>query len=183
MVACEWWFDFFNRLTSGAFLLPAGKVADVFGRKRIFVATMAAFSLTLLITGFATSPIFMDVCSGVLGVFAAGTVPPAVGALGTVYHKPSKRKNRAFACFSAGNPLGFVGGMIISGIAAEFASWRVSFWALCVVYAVFTLFATWTMPKEQDHLFTSIRELWKKCDPLGMLLSMLGIGLVSASLS
>jgi MFS family permease len=54
-------------------------------------------------------------------------VPPAIGKLGAVYEKPSRRKNRAFACFSAGNPLGFALGAFIAGVAMDVANWRTVF--------------------------------------------------------
>ncbi|KAJ5753944.1 MFS multidrug transporter [Penicillium nucicola] len=177
------WISAGMALTSGAFLLPCGKIADVFGRKRIFTTALAGFSAALLVSGFAKSPVFMDIFSGILGLFAAVAVPPAVGTLGTIYEKPSKRKNRAFACFSAGNPLGFVGGMLISGIAAEVANWRVSFWTLSVLYAAFTVLAIWTMPGDPILVHLSLGNFWKRCDPLGMLLSVTGIAFLSASLS
>lgn len=103
----------YSSLTSGAFLLTFGKLADMFGRKVLFIIGMAGYTFSLLIAGFANNAIYMDVFSGIIGLFAAAVVPPAVGVLGATYEKPSKRKNLAFACFSAGNPLGFVGGMIV----------------------------------------------------------------------
>lgn len=171
-------------LSSGAFLLTFGKLADLFGRKKMFVAGMAGFTLALVIAGFATSAIYMDVFSGILGLFSAAVVPPAVGALGVVYEKPSKRKNRAFACFSAGNPLGFVGGMIISGIADHVANWRATFWALAVLYAIFTLLTVWTVPNDPpDGTAPWNWESFKKCDLPGMLLVVTGVSFFSSALS
>ncbi|KAJ5489502.1 hypothetical protein N7539_004392 [Penicillium diatomitis] len=93
------WINAGASLSSGAFLLTFGKLADMFGRKALFIIGMAGFSLSLLIAGFATNAIYMDVFSGVLGLFAAAVVPPAVGALGAVYEKPSKRKKSRLCMF------------------------------------------------------------------------------------
>mgnify|MGYP002380351548 CR=1 FL=1 len=144
---------------------------------------MAGFTIALLIAGFATNAIYMDVFSGIIGLFAAAVVPPAVGSLGAVYEKPSKRKNRAFACFSAGNPLGFVGGMIISGVASHEYNWRASFWALSVVYAVFTLLTVWTVPPDGFPSTPVSWEAMKRLDPLGMILATVGFAFFSSSLS
>jgi MFS family permease len=150
----------------------------------MFVAGMAGFTIALVVAGFATSAIYMDVFSGVLGLFSAAVVPPAVGALGVAYEKPSKRKNRAFACFSAGNPLGFVGGMIISGIADHVANWRASFWTLAVLYAIFTVLTIWTVPGDPpDSTVPWTWESLKKCDLLGMLLVVTGVSAFSSALS
>ncbi|EED17304.1 MFS multidrug transporter, putative [Talaromyces stipitatus ATCC 10500] len=171
-------------LTSGAFLLAFGKVADMFGRRIMFMASMAGFTVALVIAGFANAAIYMDVFSGVMGIFCASAVPPAVGSLGVVYSKPSKRKNRAFACFSAGNPLGYVGGMIISGIASQVGNWRIALWTLAVIYAIFTLLAVWTVPSDPPKAKAELNwQSMKKLDPIGMLLAISGIALFSTALS
>jgi hypothetical protein len=172
-----------HRLSSGAFLLSFGKLADMFGRKTLFIIGMAGFTLSLLVAGFATNAIYMDVFSGILGLFAAAVVPPAVGALGAVYEKPSKRKNRAFACFSAGNPLGFVGGMIISGVASHEYNWRASFWALAVVYALFTGLTVWTVPADGFARTPLSMEALRQFDLLGTGLVIVGFAFFSSSLS
>lgn len=155
----------------------------MFGRKVLFIIGMGGFTISLLIAGFATNAIYMDVFSGVLGLFAAAVVPPAVGALGATYEKPSKRKNLAFACFSAGNPLGFVGGMIISGVAAHLYNWRASFWALAVVYAIFTVLTVWTVPADGFARTPLSVQALKQFDLLGMGLVVVGFAFFSSSLS
>ncbi|KAJ5476153.1 hypothetical protein N7475_001882 [Penicillium sp. IBT 31633x] len=177
------WINAGASLTSGAFLLTFGKLADMFGRKMLFIIGMAGYTFALLIAGFATNAIYMDVFSGIIGLFAAAVVPPAVGALGASYEKPSKRKNLAFACFSAGNPLGFVGGMIISGIAANFYSWRASFWALSVVYFIFTILTVWTVPADGFARTPISVQAFKKFDLLGTALVVVGFAFFSSSLS
>ncbi|CAI7612775.1 unnamed protein product [Penicillium glandicola] len=177
------WINAGASLTSGAFLLTFGKLADMFGRKVLFIIGMGGFTLSLLIAGFATNAIYMDVFSGILGLFAAAVVPPAVGALGATYEKPSKRKNLAFACFSAGNPLGFVGGMIISGVAAHLYSWRASFWALAVVYGIFTVLTVWTVPPDGFARTPLSVQALKQFDLIGMVLIIVGFAFFSSSLS
>lgn len=177
------WLITTNRLSSGAFLLTFGKLADMFGRKKLFVAGMAGFTIAMLISGFANNAIYMDVFSGISGLFSAAVVPPAVGTLGVIYEKPSKRKNRAFACFSAGNPLGFVMGTIISGIASDAYNWRASFWAVTVIYAVFTLLTIWTTPNDTGDRTRLTWESFKKFDLLGTFLIVTGIALFSSALT
>lgn len=115
-------------MSSGAFLLFFAKVADTFGRRPLLIFSMGAFAISSLITGFATNAMYLDVFGGLLGLWSAAAVPPAVGILGAAYEKPSSRKNKAFACFSAGNPVGFVFGCLLSGAAADLFNWRASFY-------------------------------------------------------
>jgi hypothetical protein len=121
-------------LAAGSFLLFFGKLADLFGRRSMFIGSLFLFSVLALGAGFAKRPIQLDVICGFIGLMSAGAVPPAQGMLGAIYEVPSRRKNAAFACFSSGNPLGFVFGMLSGGIASQVFSWRASFWFLALVY-------------------------------------------------
>lgn len=144
---------------------------------------MGAFAVSSLITGFATNALYLDIFTGLLGLWSAGAVPPAVGILGAAYERPSKRKNRAFACFSAGNPVGAVMGTIFSGVAAHLFSWRASFYLLAIIYAVFFIAAIWTVPKTQKSLEKLSWLTLKKFDVIGILISMAGIAFLCSSLT
>jgi predicted MFS family arabinose efflux permease len=144
---------------------------------------MGAFSISSLIAGFAKNAMYLDIFCGLLGLFSAAAVPPAVGILGAAYEVPSQRKNRAFACFSAGNPVGFVMGSIFSGIAANIFNWRASFWLLSIIYLIFFAAAIWTVPKTQKETEKFSFGVLKRFDMFGILLSMAGIALFCSSLT
>lgn len=118
------WIAAASTLTAGAFQLTVGQLADLLGRKLVYMAGMGSFAVFVLLLGFATNPFWMDIVLGVLGISCAMVVPPAGGILGAAYEKPSKRKNMAFAAFSAGNPTGFVLGSITCGVATMLFSVR-----------------------------------------------------------
>jgi predicted MFS family arabinose efflux permease len=144
---------------------------------------MGAFAVSSLIAGFATNAMYLDILCGILGLWGAAAVPPAVGILGAAYSVPSKRKNRAFACFSAGNPVGFVMGSIFSGIAEKLLGWRASFWLLAIIYLAFFVAAIWTVPRTQGQTEKLSWAALGKFDLLGVLLSMAGIALFCSSLT
>ena len=170
-------------MTSGAFLLFFAKVADTFGRRTLLIFSMGAFAISALVAGFATNAMYMDVFCGLMGLWAAASVPPAIGILGAAYEMPSKRKNRAFACFSAGNPIGFVAGSILSGIAAKIFDWRASFYLLAIIYGVFFVAAIWTVPETQAEKEKISLEALKRFDLFGIFLSIAGISLFCAALT
>jgi MFS family permease len=172
-----------SRLSSGAFLLFFAKVADAFGRRSLLSFAMAAFAISSLIAGFASNAMYLDVFCGLLGLWSAAAVPPAVGILGAAYSVPSKRKNKAFACFSAGNPVGFVMGSIFSGVAAHLFSWRASLWLLAMIYICFSIAAIWTVPKTQASIEKMSWDVLRRFDVFGILLSIAGIALFCASLT
>lgn len=177
------WIPASSSLTGGAFLLGFGRLCDLLGRKTVLLASLACLSALCIGVGFSTSGIGLDAVNGVIGVASAATIPAALGILGTVYGKPSKRKNYAFACFSAGNPLGFVVGMLIGGIATQIANWRTSYWVLSVVFAATTGVAAYSTPVDQSTKRSWSRETITRFDFFGIFLTIAGVGLLSAGLT
>ncbi|KAJ5427481.1 Major facilitator superfamily domain general substrate transporter [Penicillium cf. griseofulvum] len=165
------------------FLLMFGRIADYYGRKKLFLFGMGGFTFAVLTASFATSPIYLNIFSGVIGICSASVVPPAIGKLGAVYETSSVRKNRAFACFSAGNPLGYVGGMMISGIAADISTWRTSFRALAILYAIFTIVGAWAFPPDEGTTVPLSIESLRRFDVMGTILIVVGFASLTASLS
>lgn len=139
--------------------------------------------MSSLIAGFSTNAMYLDIFGGLLGLWSAAAVPPAVGILGAAYELPSQRKNRAFACFSAGNPVGFVMGSIFSGVAAHLFNWRASFYLLAIIYVVFFFGAIWIVPRTQTETEKFNLKTLKRFDLFGILLSMAGIALFCSSLT
>ena len=178
------WISAGQTLSAGCFLLFFGRVADLFGRRMMFLLSMGCFSACMLIMGFATNPFYMDVFCGLSGICSAAAVPPAIGKLGAVYEKPSRRKNRAFACFSAGNPIGFALGAFIAGVSMVVASWRTVFWVMSVIYAFFTVAAYFTVPDDVEQKKGGFNiETFKMFDFLGAFLAIAGIALFTAALT
>jgi len=148
----------------------------------MFIGSLACFSIFNVAAGFSKSGLTLDILNFVLGLFSASALPPAQGILGVVYDQPSRRKNRVFACFSAGNPLGFAIGAILAGVSAHLFDWRAGFWVLGLVYGIVTVIALLTTPRDM-----TVKEPWgansiKRLDIPGTLLAVLGIGMFCASL-
>jgi len=113
---------------------------------------------------------------------SAAAVPPAQGMLGVIYDKPSKRKNAAFACYSAGNPMGFVFGMISGGIVSHLFNWRASFWWLGIIYSLFTVIAIFIVPKDTTKKEKLSLDVLKRFDIPGAFLTIVGTGMFSTAL-
>lgn len=152
----------------------------------MFIIGLGAFSALSLLLAFSQNPFWMLIVCGLLGIPAAMIVPPAIGILGAAYSVPSKRKNAAFAAFSAGNPLGFVFGTILCGIATQLANWRASFILLCIIWAVFTVFGLWAIPNVENFEKAPLRQRMrslKDFDYVGTILTVFGMGMFTASLT
>ncbi|KAG8624374.1 hypothetical protein KVT40_007441 [Elsinoe batatas] len=177
------WLTASSSLASGSFLLFFGRIADLFGQKPMIIASFLLFSIFSLAAGFARTPISLDVLNGILGLLSAAAVPPAQGKMSKIYGKPSRRKNAAFACFSSGNPVGFAAGMVFSGIATQLLGWRASFWLLAIIYLLLGVAAFFCVPADTAPRPALSLPLLRQLDPLGMLLTVSGIGMFSAALS
>ncbi|EMD87455.1 hypothetical protein COCHEDRAFT_1145117 [Bipolaris maydis C5] len=177
------WMNAATSLTAGSLLLFFGSIADLFGRKSMFIVSMFLYSVVCVGAGFSQNGMTLDALCGVLGIFSAAAVPPAQGMLGVIYAKPSQRKNRAFGCFSAGNPLGFVFGLILAGIFIQVFSWRAGFFLLAIVYFCTSIIAAFTVPKDTTPKQTFNAETMKKLDLPGTTLTIFGIGMFCAALS
>ncbi|RMD39539.1 hypothetical protein DV735_g5600, partial [Chaetothyriales sp. CBS 134920] len=178
------WLNAGQNLAAGTLLLFFGRIADLFGRRLLLVYSMGLYTACMLAAGFATNAVYIDVFSGMIGICCAASLPPAIGKLGAVYEKPSYRKNRAFACFSAGFPTGFVLGAFLAGIATELASWRATFWVIAVIYGFFTLAAWWTVPPDTEQRLGGFnRETLAQFDFLGAFLAIAGLACLTAALT
>ncbi|CAJ2513550.1 Uu.00g016690.m01.CDS01 [Anthostomella pinea] len=180
------WISASTSLVAGATQLALGQLADLLGRKAMFITGMGSFSAFVLLVAFSQNPFWMLIVCGILGLCSAMVVPPAIGILGAAYTAPSKRKNMAFSAFSSGNPLGFVFGTILCGIATQLSSWRAAFILLCIIWAVFTVFAFWAVPNVENFERAPLRErlgTLKSFDYVGTILTIFGTGMFTAGLT
>jgi MFS family permease len=152
----------------------------------MFLLGMGTFSAFVLLLAFAQNPYWMVILCGVLGLPSAMVVPPAIGIMGAAYKAPSKRKNLAFSAFSAGNPLGFVFGLITCGVASSIFNWRAAYIFLSILWAVFTVFAFWAVPNVESFDRGPLKErlgALKQFDYVGTILTIFGTGMFTAALT
>jgi EmrB/QacA subfamily drug resistance transporter len=110
-------------LAFGGLLLLGGRIADLYGRRRIFLAGTAVFGLASLLDGLALSPAQLVAARGLQGVGAALATPAAL-ALITSLFPPGAERVRALSIWAALSGLGFAVGILLGGIITDLASWR-----------------------------------------------------------
>ena len=137
-------------LTFGCFLLLWGRIADVIGKKKVFIWGSAWVCLTTLVCPFIPSEIGFDVFRGLQGLGAAANVPTAIGILGVTF-PPGKAKNYAFATYSSGAPLGSVIGNILGGVVGQYASWQWVLWILAILAAMITVAGHFVIPQPKPR--------------------------------
>ncbi|KAH8157260.1 hypothetical protein CIB48_g10983 [Xylaria polymorpha] len=116
-------------LTFATFLLLWGRIADIYGKRDIFIWGSAFVTITLIANPFLPNEIAFDLFRGLQGLGAAANVPTAIGILGVTF-PPGKAKNYAFSAYASGGALGSVFGNLIAGFIASATSWKWVFGAL-----------------------------------------------------
>jgi EmrB/QacA subfamily drug resistance transporter len=127
-------------LIFGGFLLLGGRAADLIGRKRLFMAGIALFSLASLLNGLAQSPTMLIVGRGLQGLGAALVSPAALSIITTTFTETQER-TRALGVWSAIAAGGGAVGLLLGGVLTDLASWPWIF-IVNVPVGVLTLIAT-----------------------------------------
>ncbi|KAH7135414.1 drug resistance protein [Dendryphion nanum] len=140
----QWIVSAYN-LTFGCFLLLWGRLADVYGKRLIFIWGSVWITVTSVIVPFMPNEIGFDVFRGLQGLGAAAMVPTALGILGVTF-KPGKAKNYAFSCYGAGAPLGAVFGNIFGGVLGEYLDWQWVFWIFAILGLLITVAGYYVIP-------------------------------------
>jgi EmrB/QacA subfamily drug resistance transporter len=115
-------------LTFAGFLLLGGRIADLFGRKRVFVIGLALFSVASLAGGLADTPGLLVAARAVQGVGAAVLAPATLTIITTAFPDgPAKAK--ALGTWTAVGAAGGAAGSLVGGVLTEYLSWR---WILLI---------------------------------------------------
>src|SRR6476661_1494697 len=115
-------------LTFGGFLLLGGRLADLMGRRRMFVLGLVLFSLASLLGGLAQSEAWLIGARAVQGVGAAIVSPAALSIITTTFADGEER-NRALGVWGAVAGAGGAAGVLLGGVLTSGLSWR---WVLFV---------------------------------------------------
>jgi EmrB/QacA subfamily drug resistance transporter len=115
-------------LTFGGLLLLGGRLGDILGRRRVFMAGLAIFTLASLAGGLATSAAMLLAARAVQGVGGA-IATPAVLALIVTSFPDGRERTRALGIFTAVVMGGASLGLVLGGVITEWASWR---WVLFI---------------------------------------------------
>ncbi len=110
-------------ITFAGFLLPAGRAADVYGRKRVFVAGLALFCLASAAGGLAPSATVLIAARAVQGI-AAAVVSAAALAILIAGFPEGQARNRALAAWGAAAAAGGAIGTVLGGVLTDLISWR-----------------------------------------------------------
>ncbi len=109
-------------LIFGGFLLLGGRMGDLIGRKRVFLAGVVVFTVASLLNGIADSSTFLILARGLQGLGAALVAPAALSILTTTFAEGEAR-TKALGVWAAIATGGAAVGLLLGGILVDFLSW------------------------------------------------------------
>src|SRR5437879_3597199 len=114
-------------LTFGGFLLLGGRVADLIGRRRVFMAGLVLFAFASLFGGLATTAGQLIAARAIQGVRAAMLSPAALSIVTTTFRDGVER-NRALGVWGAVAGSGGAAGVLLGGALTQGPGWKWVLW-------------------------------------------------------
>jgi len=137
-------------LAFGGFLLLGGRAADLYGRKRVFMFAVAAFTLMSLLCGAATNSEMLNVFRALQGLSAAFMSPAALSIILTTFS--GKERTKALSVWGAVAAGGAATGVLLGGVLTEYLDWRWNFFVNVPVGIAVFLAAKWYVPESKADL-------------------------------
>jgi EmrB/QacA subfamily drug resistance transporter len=110
-------------LVFGGFLLLGGRLADIIGRRVVFMAGLVIFSVGSLLCGFAWDDTSLIVARALQGLGAATITPAALSILTTTFTE-GRERNIALGAWGAVGGFGAAAGVLVGGILTDLLSWE-----------------------------------------------------------
>lgn len=119
------WVPMIYLLASAAFVLIFGRLADIFGHKRIFLTGTAGVILSSILAACASGSLVLLVARFLQGTSAAMLYATQVAIVSSVF--PPKQRGRAIGAIVSAVYMGLTCGPLIGGFLVELYGWRISF--------------------------------------------------------
>ncbi|NVD70187.1 MFS transporter [Duganella sp. BJB1802] len=113
-------------LAFGGLLLLGARAGDILGRRRMYIAGLALFTLASMAIGMAQSAPWLLTARAIQGVGAAVLAPSTLALLSTHFAEGPER-TRALSMYAAAAGVGATLGLVLGGLFADLVSWRAGF--------------------------------------------------------
>ena len=135
-------------VTFGGFLLLGGRLADLLGRRRLFMTGLVLYAVASLIGGLADSPALLVLARAVQGCGGAVLAPATLSLITTAFAE-GKERNRALGVWGATGSSGMVLGSLLGGVLTQGFGWEAVFYVNVPLAVGVGLLALYAVPA--DH--------------------------------
>jgi EmrB/QacA subfamily drug resistance transporter len=156
-------------LTLGAFMVPAGRIGDIFGRRRALLAGITLFGVASVLCALAPSATLVIASRALQGLGAALIFPVSVSVLTNAF--PAARAGHAIGLAYGIAGLGNAAGPLIGGMLTETVGWRWIFWLNVPLTLVSFAIGAWSITESSD------KTVPRRIDITGLALVTVGIAL------
>src|SRR5215216_5462527 len=109
-------------LFTGGLMLFGGRLADLIGRRQVFLAGLGVFTAASLGSGLAGTPEVLVGARALQGLGAAMLLPSALSIITTTYE--GAQRNKALAVWGALGSAGAAAGVLLGGVLTDVLGWR-----------------------------------------------------------
>ena len=121
------WIPNAYALTFGGFLLLGGRMADLLGRRRLFMGGLLLFSVASLLGGLSQTEEQLIAARALQGLGAALLAPSALSMVTNMFAQ-GKERNFALGIWGAVSGSGGAAGVLLGGVLTEYAGWEWVLW-------------------------------------------------------
>src|ERR671937_814953 len=136
-------------LTFGGFLLLGGRMADLLGRRAVFMSGLVLFALASLAGGLATNSGQLIAARAVQGLGAAMLSPAALSIVTTTFRDGAER-NKALGAWGAVAGAAGAAGVLLGGILTDGLGWEWVLWVNVPVALIALALTPWLIPESRS---------------------------------
>ncbi|WP_212002437.1 MFS transporter [Chitinophaga sp. HK235] len=142
------WVQTLYVLAFAGFVLLGGRLADIIGRRKIFITGALLFVMASLGAGFSISFAWLLGCRALQGIGVALAIPAAMAIISHTFTEPAE-KNRAFGIFGAMAGIGFATGLAVGGLISAWWGWQWVFFINVPVIGAAVFLAFRFIPRDE----------------------------------
>jgi EmrB/QacA subfamily drug resistance transporter len=137
-------------LTFAGLLLAGGRLADAFGRRRLFLIGLAVFTASSLFAGLAGGATTLIAARALQGIGAAAVTPTTLAIISATFTDPRER-NAAVGIWGGVGALALAVGPVLGGLLTQHVSWEWIFW-INVPFGIATIaLGAWAIQESREE--------------------------------
>src|SRR6478735_1207454 len=154
-------------LTFAGLLLAGGRLADAFGRRRLFLIGLAVFTVSSLLAGLAGGAATLIAARALQGIGAALVTPTTLAIISATF-TDKRERNAAVGVWGGVGALALAVGPVLGGYLTQHVSWEWIFWINLPVGVATMALGAWSITESRE-------DEARRLDLLGVALSTMSL--------